>query len=93
MFVSVIKLVRSAFDIYSRHDKQATFSYSGKSNSCEILTLVMLNKYVQHSSPIYFLLTCSIPVVSLHFQSGWKTVWIGARDLFTLMTDLQPVIY
>ena len=32
--------------------------------------------YVLHSSPIYILLDCCIPIVSMLFQSGWKTVWI-----------------
>ena len=37
--------------------------------------------YVLHSSPIHILLTCSIPVVSMYFQSEWKTVWILVRWL------------
>ena len=46
--------------------------------------------YVLHSSPIFILLTCSIPRISIYFQSQWKTVdpdqmasseasWSGSR--------------
>ena len=37
--------------------------------------------YVLHSFPISILLTCSILVVSMYFQSEWKTVWILIRWL------------
>ena len=48
----------------------------------KILTLVLLNIfYVLHSSPNFILLSCSIPVVRMHFQSEWKTVWILIRRL------------
>ena len=30
--------------------------------------------YVLQCSPILMLLTCSIPVISMYFQSKWKTV-------------------
>ena len=40
-------------------------------------TLVMLNTfYILNSSSIFILLSGSISVVSMHFQSEWKTVWI-----------------
>ena len=36
---------------------------------------------VLHSSPIFILLACSIPVVSMCFHTEWKTVWILIRWL------------
>ena len=52
-----------------------------------ILTLDMLN--VLHSYLIFILLTCRIPVVSMHFQSVWKTVRILIRLLHQKPADLD----
>ena len=53
------------------------------------LTIVMRNIfYAQHSSTIVMLLTCSIPVVSMYFQSERETVWILIRLLFLKPADL-----
>ena len=43
--------------------------------------VIMLNIYILHSSPVSIMLTCSIPVVNMYFQSEWKTVWILIRWL------------
>ena len=34
------------------------------------------NLYVLDSSAIFILFTCKIPVVTMYFQSQYKTVWI-----------------
>ena len=44
---------------------------------------------VLHSFPILMLLTCSITVVIMYFQSGWKTVWILIRWLLQKPADLD----
>ena len=44
-----------------------------------------------HFSPIFTLLTCSIPVVSMFFQSKWNTVWILIRwPCHFVEPDLDP---
>ena len=45
--------------------------------------------YVLHSSPIFTLLTCTIPIASMFFQSEWKTVWIKIRWLCWKPVDLD----
>ena len=45
--------------------------------------------YVVHYSLILILLTCSISVVSMYFQSVWKIVWILIRLLPPKPVDLN----
>ena len=70
---------------------------------CENKTLVKISKftalsvlvnpchaeflYVLHSFPILILLTYSIPVVSMYFQSKWKMLWILIRWLHKKPAD------
>ena len=42
--------------------------------------------YALHSFPIFILLTCSIPVVSMNFQSEWNIV--DHDQLASMPTDL-----
>ena len=45
--------------------------------------------HVLHSSSILILLTYSIPIVSLYFQSEWKTRWIPISWLHQKPADLD----
>ena len=45
--------------------------------------------YVLHSSLIFILLTCSIPVVSMYFQAELKTVLTLIRWLYQKPADLD----
>ena len=57
------------------------------------LSLVMLNTFMYYFTPpppppIFILLTSS-PVVSMYFQSEWKTVWILISWLHQKPVDLD----
>ena len=56
------------------------------------LTLTMLDKYVQHTSPgfIQFIhVTCMTQVISIYLQAVWKTVWFLIRWLHQKPADLD----
>ena len=42
-----------------------------------------------HSSTLFILLTCSIPIGNIYFQSEWRTVWIPIRWLLQKPADLD----
>ena len=52
-------------------------------------TLVMLNILGTTLLPIFYQLTCSIPVVSMYFLSEWKTLWMLTSLLHPCSTQLS----
>ena len=58
-------------------------------STLSLLAGVMLNKFMCYPQSICILLTCSIPVVSMYFQSVLKTVRVLIRWLHEKPADLD----
>ena len=60
-----------------------------KYSTLSLLAGVLLNYFMYYPQSIFILLTCSIPVVSMYFQSESKTVWVLIRWLHEKPADLD----